>query len=469
MRKHATTNHQHRKSDRINASMLVSILLSTCLPTVRSFAPLDWVSRERVATPNRRHIWTTKTTYPLVSSTWATSANVGKAAPISIPIPSPAYRNDAISPIWDTGKSFNHEKKKSMQHPNQLSTLTDIGTMLSIGATIVPALGVATVANGFELFSASTWTSFQPNSMTDNAISNTINPVVEGEIFSGLAHVALDLLTLTGPATIIVRLGAVVGRILAMAAYYVPDQTVVPEELIFQCLMLCIAWFGLVQSLIPVALSTFAYNVSTNNIISSKKETSKAQRLRDAKAYSLFFKSTGVTWNHFKAMSACAFEWISVVPGDVISTNEFKGKSEEDEFVYWLYNGTVKLQSQGKSLQDIKHFCRQRAANSTESAGCFMLFENRLLKRIVDKDCSNNKKKRGKYTSVRESVKENKSKNDPPMTLVAGGSSNSLLLRINTSNLLMLMETDPQLSNSVRTLLLNSMQAKVNAQMSAGQ
>jgi hypothetical protein len=466
--------NKRRKSDRIYESILQSVLISTCLHVVIAFAPIDLTSRERLATSYRR---TSTTKSPLISSSWDKSTSVGKATPVAIPIPSPTTRSQVKIPIWESAKNINRENKVE-QSPNRLwADKLDVGTILSVGATIVPALGVAGVANGLELFSSSTWSGLQETSLDEFAASSSgaINPVVEGEIFSGLAHVALDLLTLAGPATIIVRLGAVVGRIFAMAADYIPDHNVVPEELVFQCLMLCIAWFGLVQSLIPVALSTFAYNINASNILSSSTDSrSKAQRLRYAKAYTLFFKSTGLSWNHFKAMSACAFEWITVAPGNVISTDENNatsqnGESEEDEHVYWLYNGTVKIQSQGKSLQDLQHSCRQGSSNSMDDAGCFMLFENRLLNKIVEKDSTSTiNKKRGKEMTAGDVSKDKKSSNNKGMTLLASGSSDSLLLRINTSKLLMLMETDPQLSNSIRTLLLNSMQAKLNAQLSTG-
>jgi hypothetical protein len=474
MKLYTMTTKGNRRPNMTQVSMVVAAFVSTSLSTTFAFVPIQQIHQQKVVTTDGRNLRTTQSTVPLVSSNWKSSISFGKVASITIPYSSrPSNRKDAKLPIRESVRIDGVKTTLSRSQWPKPMTFGEFLPILTMGVTAAPVIGFAAVANGAELVSALTPVRFQQTILTENVIGNALNPIIEGEIFSGLAHVALDLLTLTGPATIIVRLGAVIGRMFAMAADYVPDHDVLPLELVFQCLMLCVAWFGLVQSLVPVALSKFAYHIKASDVI-SKDETSKAQRLRDAKAYSSFFKSTGLSWNHFKAISACAFEWISVSPGDVISSNEIhpnvslNGKSQEDEYVYWLYNGTVEIQSQGKLLQDIKQSSRQGSTCNMDNPGCGMLFENRLLKRIVEKDSTNTntstKWKRAKDSPDSESAKEKKTKSDPQMTIIASGSSNSILLRINTSNLLMLMETDPQLSNSIRTLLMNSMQAKLNAQ-----
>jgi len=225
-----------------------------------------------------------------------------------------------------------------------------------------------------------------------------------------------------------------------MTADYVPDHSILREELAFQLLMLFVASNGLIKSTIPIAAAAFA--------------TTSA---RDVRTYLLLFQETGLTWVQYKTMVALAFDWIEVESGFIVTSDE--GETE-DENIYWLYRGEAHVQSQGRLLQTVVRGNKdpRRSDNHSMALMGEMSFARRLDNRKGTTSSGKNKKKNG--TPKGDSLP---STSFPKTTTKAGGPTGATLLRINTSKLTMLMDNDEQLAQSIRCLFMTEMQEKVSA------
>jgi hypothetical protein len=79
-------------------------------------------------------------------------------------------------------------------------------------------------------------------------IADTTSSVsTEAEVFTGLAHVALDFSGIFSPSKSLIRLFAIVGRVFALSADYLPDHAIHPEELMIQLFFMCVAMRELLQ------------------------------------------------------------------------------------------------------------------------------------------------------------------------------------------------------------------------------
>jgi hypothetical protein len=70
---------------------------------------------------------------------------------------------------------------------------------------------------------------------------------VEAEVFAGLAHVGLDFTGMLSPSKSLIRLFAIVGRVFALSADYLPDHAIHPEELTIQLFFMCVSMRELLQ------------------------------------------------------------------------------------------------------------------------------------------------------------------------------------------------------------------------------
>jgi len=73
------------------------------------------------------------------------------------------------------------------------------------------------------------------------AVEEPFDPMIEAELCSTMAHVALDFTGLLSPSKSIVRLFSVVGRVFAISADYLPDHSIHTEELIIQIFLLSLS------------------------------------------------------------------------------------------------------------------------------------------------------------------------------------------------------------------------------------
>jgi hypothetical protein len=70
---------------------------------------------------------------------------------------------------------------------------------------------------------------------------NVVDPSVEAESLTVLAHLALDFSGLMSPSRSLLRLFAVLGRVFAMSADYLYDHNIYTEELFIQMFLISVA------------------------------------------------------------------------------------------------------------------------------------------------------------------------------------------------------------------------------------
>lgn len=235
-----------------------------------------------------------------------------------------------------------------------------------------------------------------------------MDPFVEAEIFNDAAHVALDLTSLLGPAKLTLRVAAVVGRILAIAGDYAPDHSMLPEEAVFQGIMLWAASAGLFKSLAPMVTSATDLT------------------MRDRKCFASLFHEAGVDWMQYKLLRGVAMEWREVSPGAIITTDEIVGV--DDHYLYWLYSGEVVMQSQGDVVQTVHSKTSHLLGNVT-------------------------------FASSKQSA------NLPKITTYAG-TEGATLLCLDTTKLKELMASDESMDKAIRVILFEAMQERIASLLS---
>jgi hypothetical protein len=103
--------------------------------------------------------------------------------------------------------------------------------VLSSQPWVLPALASASAAAALvPLLAASS--PFLPPDALMHAASLVSDPKIQAEVCTDISHVVMDLLA---PTRVSLKLGAViVGRFLALRADYLPDESIAPEEFLFQ-------------------------------------------------------------------------------------------------------------------------------------------------------------------------------------------------------------------------------------------
>lgn len=87
-----------------------------------------------------------------------------------------------------------------------------------------------------------------------------IDPSVEAELCTTIAHVALDFTGLMSPSKSIIRLFAVIGRLFAISADYIPDHSIHTEELTIQMFLLALATRELLAERVASAANATSSN-----------------------------------------------------------------------------------------------------------------------------------------------------------------------------------------------------------------
>ena len=253
-------------------------------------------------------------------------------------------------------------------------------------------------------------------SLVESTIQAANQLMMEAKLFTGMAHVTLDLAAFVSRGTAWLRLGAVMGRLFVIGADYIPDHSVNTDEFLFQVFMMSISLIGLVHSVLPALL---AMTIQTN----------KDTLIKDGRAFQVLFRNVGLTWFQYKSLVASqALEWVTVPPGQVITSEE---DNHNDDGVYWLYKGQVQVESNGQHLHNVTRRLEPRLSDA--SLGLFG------EARLVEDPHS-----------------------FPPTTLTAG-ETGATLLRIRSEKLKSLMAHDVHIAESVRKLLFRSMQDKLQA------
>jgi hypothetical protein len=270
---------------------------------------------------------------------------------------------------------------------------------------------------------------------------------VEVQLLNDMSHLGIDLAGFFIPGVLALRIAAIAGRICTMAADYIPDHTIVPEELAFQIAMLTVACLGLIKAaLLPAAAS--AYNGPS---VSAK----------DGRAYTVLFQPAGMSWSHYKALTVCgALDWIKLSAGDTVTTttpSTAPAPANDDEYTYWLYSGDVRIESGAGDPHYTISRCK-KVSSQVQLAGRGLFGEHRLLQRSGNTKVKSNKPQQ--YDAEGNTVEPQTSENRISVT-----SDSATLLRIHTSRLQWLMDHDPTLAESMRTLVFQGMEAKLHAQV----
>jgi len=267
------------------------------------------------------------------------------------------------------------------------------------------------------------------------ASSSISDPVIEAEVLSDLAHVALDLSIFLTPVTVLLRAFSVIGRVLSMGADYIPDHAIRIDDLLFNSAMLAVYFLLLGKSVMPVIRGVF---VKLSDV--------------DEEIYELLFQPVGISRIQFKSIHAASIDYTDVDPNSNIfcepHSPDNKNCDEKDsngfcssDYMYWLYMGDVETSFEGLPISYIE---RSNGRSIDDPAAMGLLGDIRFLNRL---DKENNLPSLPNFNY--------------PLPTYKTGSKGVKLLRINSDKILELMEHDDELAASIRNLLLKSLQRKV--------
>lgn len=255
------------------------------------------------------------------------------------------------------------------------------------------------------------------SSMAETIESLSMDSGAQATILGDMA-LALNIANfLTPKVSVIAQLLAIIGRIMCIGSDYIPDHEIMPDELAFQLTMLGGSMQPLARSMMPLVGPSFAPST-----------------YQDKRAYCCLFGSIGLTWAQFRSMSSTAFEWVDVKPNATIVY--------DDNSLYWLYDGNIEVETNGVFEQ----YFEKRKGKTVDGSDDIDLLGNLqydLGSRIGEKQTSN-----GKAFSQQERVQ--------------AGNKGSTMLRIDKTKLLTLMNTDSMLNMPVQSLLLRSIQQRIN-------
>jgi hypothetical protein len=308
--------------------------------------------------------------------------------------------------------------------------------------------GIRSRALPFAILAASTMTGASAASAaaatgSAAALSSSLDPLLEAEVLTDLAHISLDLFTVLGPARLVTRLAAIVGRVLAMLADYVPDHKVLPEELVFQAIMMVVAFAGLFQALLPLALASL---VPSDTM------------MRDGKVFTAVFEPSGMSWSQYKAMRAYCADWVQVEPGRVICSDGSActdAVASADDYIYWLYRGEVEVRSANSS----KLLCRVKAGPRA-TTNCTIGETQRTIK----KHTWSGERFLGATHLLTASTFSERQTGMPTITSATpsevGEPGGAALLRIHSGKLKILLESDPDMAETMRRVAFSSLRDK---------
>ena len=336
-----------------------------------------------------------------------------------------------------------------------------------------------------------------------NEIGQDVDLDTSAQILNDLSYIASDLSVYITGATSYLRFAALIGRILSLTSDYL-DQDLSLEEFVFQHVMILTTFGLLLKSVAPILQSSF---VKTTEF--------------DDDAYRMLFEPIGVSWIQYKSLKATScVDWITVDANTVL-VNEHEaqkftpsiiidnttlaselshwfrdgdddddnksvstaGDTNQTNYMYWLYRGDVSVSYDGREYYDITR-TRGKYIDDPEALGfladmrfLYMMDRNRRRKRLMElRNIDKNAKM--KYLSLLQDTLGSSwtSATNPAQSLKVGYSMatitvknrEAILLRVNGSKLLELMENDEPLSASVRLLLMMSLQRKIGALLRSG-
>jgi len=274
------------------------------------------------------------------------------------------------------------------------------------------------------------------------------DPRVESELFTDASHVALDLVTFASPGRALMRLSILVGRVFAIMADWVPDHTILPEEMLFQSLMLTVSITLLIKSctpMLPALVTTTSY--------------------REKRAYHALFGKYGLSWMQFKMVMAFASEWVEIPGNGQLADNNatVDASAAADGYVYWLQKGEAELVVNDTTIQ---HAVASSSSSSSQLSILGELDFARQLQERKKKSKKTNSKSKAQQEDEQSSIGEASIHHQAsPPSKIKAGPAGATLLRIDAAKLHKLMDEDDQLADSIRSIIFAGMQEKLTKVM----
>jgi hypothetical protein len=269
------------------------------------------------------------------------------------------------------------------------------------------------------------------SSFTSSTTAIATNGLLEAHVWTALSHLGLDVASFVAPPSmLIVRALAILGRLCSLRADYVPDHVIFPEEVLFQVTMLGLAVIGLGQAaFLPVVAATVP-TVSWHA----------------ARAYCALFRPSGVSWPTYKALSAYgALDWITLENAGSSKDNSdgitVLDYNDTQDYVYWLYSGTVVVENEQGRVETVTRDSMGRAA-FRDQAGCRLIGEGRLVS--SSKSTTTNAVAAFRVRAATDAT-------GTPATL----------LRLHVPSVQQCIQADARLAEALRTMVFDAMQCKL--------
>lgn len=279
-----------------------------------------------------------------------------------------------------------------------------------------------------------------------NIIGEFCDPFIEGEICGDMSIMTSEFLEFYGRSPLVSNLVAVISRVFAIFANYLPTGTLLPEQLLGQALLLVSAFGDLGKSLRV-----------------EMKAVSTPTSMREKRAYYSYFGPAGLTWGQFKVLSSLTVDWLDLKKGDSIRSNELAPSYEEKgDFLYWLYQGSVEINSPSSSSSSSFQVTKYREPRLADHGlPCKMGLWGDIdysLFGITGLSSSST-------STLSSSSTQPNTTSIPSSSTLTSLSDDTKLLRIHVPTLSTIMETDVDLAKAMKTLLYKSTEDKVIAKM----
>jgi hypothetical protein len=258
---------------------------------------------------------------------------------------------------------------------------------------------------------------------TSQIVATATNPSVQAEIFGDLSHVCLDFLTFFSPDTIILRLLVLCGRTCSIAADISLDNTMTPDEALFQSTMAVIALVNFSETIIPL-------------IRTRARQTAS---FRDRRIYHSVFRKAGFRYLDYLSLLSDAFQWVELSEGAIVM--------EDADNLLLTYHGAVFVHHSevgsehmygirnGKMYHDL-------IGNLTRSI------------HIIDAKLSSFSERANDDSENRNMMSH--------LTYLEAKTGGTMLLRLNMKRLTKIAEKDNRIRESIKTLLLIALQEKLS-------
>jgi hypothetical protein len=277
-------------------------------------------------------------------------------------------------------------------------------------------------------------------------------PQGKAALLNDIAEASTDILLFSSePSTILLRLSAVIQRILGLTSDYLPNQSIRPDEILFNIPVVGASLFYLTKSAVPIIQAQF---VELDEL--------------DLTAYKLCFAPVGVTLLQYKSMKATGcFDWVDVGPGRVlIDENEYYRRSgyghilrrssetnDDWKYLYSQYNGTV-IKSYKENVFAV--IDREDGMHIDDPKAQGLLGDTRFICNIEAEE-----RARLKVENENDVGLTDDDQVRDQIATVSIGEKGAKMLRIDSYELFDLMEHDERLESSIRLLLLKSLRLKI--------